>query len=129
MTSPNLRTMPPVFRFAPSTNGYLHLGHGLSALHNAGMAKAMSAAERAQRMASGAPYARRLDMAAASARVPQLTWDETGAGNTGNNIADPAAWGDVVLARKDTPTSYHLAVVVDDAAQGVTDVVRGRDLF
>jgi glutamyl-Q tRNA(Asp) synthetase len=43
--------------------------------------------------------------------------------------AEPAAWGDVVLARKETPTSYHLAVVVDDAAQGVTDVVRGRDLF
>ena len=41
----------------------------------------------------------------------------------------PEAWGDVVLARKDTPTSYHLAVVVDDAAQGVTDVVRGQDLF
>ncbi|MFO1124797.1 MAG: tRNA glutamyl-Q(34) synthetase GluQRS [Methylocystis sp.] len=43
--------------------------------------------------------------------------------------ADPARWGDVVLARKDTPTSYHIAVVVDDALQGVTDVVRGKDLF
>ena len=43
--------------------------------------------------------------------------------------ADPAAWGDVILARKDSPTSYHLSVVVDDAAQGVTDVVRGQDLF
>lgn len=43
--------------------------------------------------------------------------------------ADPAAWGDVVLARKDTPASYHIAVVVDDALQGVTDVVRGKDLF
>jgi glutamyl-Q tRNA(Asp) synthetase len=43
--------------------------------------------------------------------------------------ADPAQWGDVVLARKDTPASYHIAVVVDDALQGVTDVVRGRDLF
>ena len=43
--------------------------------------------------------------------------------------ADPARWGDVVLARKDVPGSYHLAVIVDDAAQGVTDVVRGRDLF
>ena len=48
---------------------------------------------------------------------------------TGFVIADPAAWGDVILARKETPTSYHLAVVVDDAAQGITDVVRGRDLF
>jgi glutamyl-Q tRNA(Asp) synthetase len=43
--------------------------------------------------------------------------------------ADPAAWGDVVLSRKDAPASYHLAVTVDDAAQGITDVVRGRDLF
>jgi glutamyl-Q tRNA(Asp) synthetase len=43
--------------------------------------------------------------------------------------ADPAAWGDAILARKDAPASYHLAVVVDDASQGITDVVRGRDLF
>ena len=50
-------------------------------------------------------------------------------GETGTVAADPAAWGDVILARKETPTSYHLAVVVDDAAQGVTEVVRGRDLF
>ena len=43
--------------------------------------------------------------------------------------AQPLAWGDVILARRETPTSYHLAVVVDDALQGVTDVVRGQDLF
>ena len=50
-------------------------------------------------------------------------------GETGRLVAAPQAWGDVVLARKETPTSYHLSVVVDDALQGVTDVVRGADLF
>jgi glutamyl-Q tRNA(Asp) synthetase len=64
-------------------------------------------------------------MAAALARTGPLTWDEVGTPVT----ADPAAWGDVVLARKETPTSYHLSVVVDDAAQGVTDIVRGQDLY
>ena len=223
--SPN-NMMPPVFRFAPSPNGHLHLGHALSALLNAGMAKAaggrlllriedidatrcrpefeaaiyedlawlglaweepvrrqsehfadyqaaldrlkamglvypsfesraeiaalavgrdpdgaplypgtakrLSAEERAARIASGVPYSLRLDIAAALARVPRLDWQETGAGpggEAGTVAADPAAWGDVILARKDVPTSYHLAVVADDAAQCVTDVVRGRDLF
>jgi len=226
--------MPPVFRFAPSPNGHLHLGHALSALLNANMARAaggrlllriedidvercrpeyeaaiyedlawlgiaweqpvwrqadhldayrtalgeleamgliypsfesraeiaaqvaereakgawprdpdgvplypgaaktMPPAERAQRIAGGKPYALRLDMAAALRCAGALTWSETGAGpsgETGRIAANPVAWGDVILGRKDTPTSYHLAVVVDDAAQGVTDVVRGRDLF
>ena len=97
-----------------------------------GDAKTMAPAERARRMVTAEPYALRLDMAAALARTAVLTWIETGAGpagETGIIAADPAAWGDVILARKETPTSYHLAVVVDDAAQGVTDVVRGRDLF
>ncbi len=225
--------MPPVFRFAPSPNGYLHLGHALSALINADMARAaggrlllriedidtarcrpeyeaaidedlawlglawerpvrrqsahygdyrealakldamglvypsfesraeiammvagrdakgpwprdpdgvphypgsaktLSPAERKRRMAAE-PYALRLDMAAALARTGALTWQETGAGpggETGTVAANPAHWGDVILARKDTPTSYHLAVVVDDAGQDVTDVVRGLDLF
>jgi len=219
--------MPPVFRFAPSPNGYLHLGHALSALINADLAKAAGGRlllriedidetrcrpeyeasidedlawlgiewekpvrrqsahyadyraalakldamgliyrayetrseigraavgrdpdgaplypgrhntiigddERKRRAAAGEPYALRLDMAEAVERAGPLTWREDGAGpagETGVVAADPAAWGDVILARKETPTSYHLAVVVDDAAQGVTDVVRGNDLF
>ena len=80
----------------------------------------------------GEPYALRLDMAAALLRAGTLPVDRNrrrASGETGIVAADPAAWGDVILARKETPTSYHLAVVVDDAAQGVTDVVRGHDLF
>jgi glutamyl-Q tRNA(Asp) synthetase len=97
-----------------------------------GSAAAMAAAERRRRRDAGDPYALRLDMPAAIARAGRLFWDETGAGpdgDTGRAVAEPAAWGDVVLARKETPTSYHLSVVVDDARQGVTDVVRGLDLF
>jgi glutamyl-Q tRNA(Asp) synthetase len=101
-----------------------------------GTAKAMPPAERARRMATAEPYALRLDMQAALARIGPLSWNESGEGprgETGTVAADPAAnpaiWGDVILARKDAPASYHLAVTVDDAAQGITDVVRGRDLF
>jgi glutamyl-Q tRNA(Asp) synthetase len=97
-----------------------------------GMAKTLPPPERARRMAAGEPYALRLDMAAAIARCGPLTWTETGAGPEGEGgsiAAAPERWGDVVLARKDTPTSYPLAVAVDDAAQNVTQVVRGQDLF
>lgn len=70
------------------------------------------------------PHCWRIDMAAAVARTGPLTWTDHGR----EIAADPLAQGDVVLARKDAPASYHLAVTVDDAWQGVTDVVRGVDL-
>lgn len=86
-----------------------------------------------QRIASGAGHALRLDMTKALRLAGgPLFWEETGAGPDGERgqiAADPARWGDVVLARKDTPTSYHLSVVIDDASQGVTHVMRGQDLF
>jgi glutamyl-Q tRNA(Asp) synthetase len=97
-----------------------------------GMASAMPERERARRMQAGEPYALRLDMAAAQARTGPLDWTETGVGpggETGPVSARPQAWGDVVLGRKETPTSYHLSVVLDDALQGITHVVRGQDLF
>ena len=97
-----------------------------------GAAKLLSPAERARRLESGAPFALRLDMAAACARASDLGWIEAGQGpdgETGAVTARPQAWGDVILARKETPTSYHLSVTLDDALQGVTEVVRGQDLF
>jgi glutamyl-Q tRNA(Asp) synthetase len=226
--------MPPVFRFAPSPNGYLHLGHAFSALLNFGLAREaggrfllriedidptrckveyedaiyedlawlgiawekkvrrqsehlddyckaieqlssegliypsfesraeiarlvtvreadgpwprdpdgaplypgqareLSARERARLIEGGAPYALRLDMAKAIARAGPLIWCERGEGGDGEDgkvAATPEAWGDVIMARRETPTSYHLSVVVDDALQGVTEVVRGSDLF
>lgn len=100
-----------------------------------GTCRHLSDAERAVRMDQ--PHCWRLDMAKAVALAPQtpaplvgesegVWWHDEYAGWI---IADPLAAGDVVLARKETPTSYHLAVTIDDAAQGVTDVVRGVDLF
>lgn len=71
------------------------------------------------------PHAWRLDMAKAAASAGLLAWRD----NDIEIVARPELFGDVVLARKDAPASYHLAVTVDDAAQGVTDIVRGRDLF
>ena len=92
-----------------------------------------SEAHRESMIMSGAPYALRLDSRRAIARVAsRLTWEEAGAGpngETGEVEAKPEIWGDIVLARKDTPASYHLACVLDDAYQEVTHVVRGRDLF
>jgi glutamyl-Q tRNA(Asp) synthetase len=222
----------PVFRFAPSPNGFLHLGHALSALLNFDMARAAHGrlllriedidttrcrpefeaailedlvwlgvrwdgdvrrqsqhgddyrrvinwlkaedllypsfetrsdmARLVEHGDAGVPWPRdpdgaplapgrrrpwplpaasprpkgagalRLDMEQALARTGALTFSETGAGpggESGTIAARPQVWGDVVLSRKHFPASYHVAVVVDDALQGVTHVVRGRDLF
>jgi glutamyl-Q tRNA(Asp) synthetase len=97
-----------------------------------GAAKLLSSEARLRLLESGAPYALRLDMTAARARAGQLGWIEHGegpGGETGTVAARPEVWGDVVLARKEMPTSYHLSVVLDDALQRVTDIVRGQDLF
>lgn len=63
---------------------------------------------------------------------PHLTFEEFGIGPDGQSgevLCRPEVWGDVIIARKDTPTSYHLSVVVDDALQGVSQITRGQDIF
>ena len=95
-----------------------------------GTCRLITAEERAARLARGDPAAWRIDMAQAlAALATSLTFREEGTGARIEEIAHPQAWGDVVLARKDVGTSYHVAVVIDDACQGITHVVRGRDLF
>lgn len=96
-----------------------------------GTCRDLSEAEARRRRTAGEPHVLRLAMDRALARVAGAAlvyrlFDETGAQR--DVTVDPAGWGDVVLARKDVPTSYHLSVVVDDALQGVSHVVRGRDL-
>lgn len=89
-------------------------------------------AEAARRVAAGEPHLLRLRVRKAMSVAGPLSWQETGEGPSGEHstiAADPSIWGDFVVARREVPTSYHLAVVVDDALQGVTHVVRGRDLF
>jgi glutamyl-Q tRNA(Asp) synthetase len=91
-----------------------------------GTCRALPEGVRAARIAAGEPHALRLDMARALTSAPgALTFDEAGEGAI---ACDPAPFGDVVLARKDAPASYHLCVTHDDALQGVTLVTRGIDL-
>ena len=92
-----------------------------------GTCRHLDAAQRRTRIEAGAAYALRLDVAKACAQLSApLTFIEH---SRGEITADPTLFGDVVLARKDTPASYHLAVVVDDALQGITLVTRGDDLL
>jgi glutamyl-Q tRNA(Asp) synthetase len=101
-----------------------------------GLFKGRDPAEIARRCAGGEPFALRVHMdaaiAAAATRLggPPLAFTELGEDGAPQTIeARPERWGDAVIVRKDVPTSYHLAVVVDDAWQGVTHVTRGRDLY
>lgn len=89
-------------------------------------------ADEAARLAAGEPFAWRLNMTAAEAAAGPLSFFEMGegpGGERGRIDVAPGPAGDVVLARKDVGVAYHLAVVVDDARQQITDVVRGHDLF
>ncbi len=100
--------------------------HGADGWVYPGLCRHLSADEAERRRAAGESFALRLDMAKAVAQAGPLVWHDAEAGPV---AADPMPFGDVVLARKDVPTSYHLAVTVDDALQGVTLVTRGVDLF
>ena len=90
-----------------------------------GLCRGLPAAERAAALAAGRPCAMRLDVVRAAAAAGPLAWRDL---ERGDVAARPERFGDVVLARKDVPTSYHLSVVVDDHLQGVTLVTRGADL-
>lgn len=96
-----------------------------------GTCRHLSADEIATRLAKGMPHSWRLDMEKALAETGRLTWAEmqTDLSRSHQVDAEPKAWGDVILVRKDTPTSYHLSVVLDDAAQHITHVTRGTDLY
>jgi glutamyl-Q tRNA(Asp) synthetase len=97
-----------------------------------GTCRALKNEERPKRMAAGEAYALRLDVGKAAGEIGAQFFEERGAGpngETGRISVDPNLFGDIVLARKNMPAAYHLAVVVDDAFQGVTLVTRGNDLF
>ena len=100
--------------------------HGDGDSRYPGTCRGLSRHEQNARIRAGDAHALRLDVAKAHALTGPLTWHDRKAGVV---RADPESQGDVVLARKDVPTSYHLAVTVDDHVQGVTLVTRGSDLF
>jgi len=91
-----------------------------------GTCRHLATSEREDQISAGEAHAIRLDMDAAVMRTGALTWNDARAGEV---AACPERFGDVVLARKDTPTSYHLSVTLDDHIQGITLVTRGTDLF
>lgn len=98
--------------------------HGAEGPLYPGTCRGLSEVERERRMARE-PHAWRLDVARATGLSGPLVWCE----GEKEIAAEPSLFGDVVVARKDAPASYHLAVTIDDAAQQISDVVRGADLF
>ncbi|SRR5579885_1091487 len=109
-----------------------HAPHGPEGAPYPGTCRRLSAGEREAKIASNLPYALRLDVEKAARLAGPLHFEELGRGpdgETGIIAARPLLFGDIVLARKETPSAYHLAAVVDDAFQGVTLVTRGHDLF
>ena len=108
------------------------LGDALSAPHGAPVEaptdtdQLLTEAERQRRLDAGAPFSLRLRMERALERTGPLVWTDR---QYGTQQSRPEMFGDVVLARRDIPTSYHLAVTLDDALQGVTLVTRGEDLL
>ncbi len=103
-----------------------HAPHGPDGPLYPGLCRDLPPHEAAARRAAGQPCALRLNLRRALALTGPLRWRDL---DQGWQTADPSPFGDVVLARKDVPASYHLAVTVDDALQGVTLVTRGQDLF
>ena len=99
--------------------------HGMEGTVYPGLCRALTPVLREKKLNSGLPYAFRLDVKKALKLVGELTWTDL---IMGEQKVEPYELGDIVIARKDTPTSYHLAVTVDDAIQGVTLVTRGEDL-
>lgn len=103
--------------------------HGPDGILYPGLCRTMDPGLRRERLAEGEPHALRLEMAAAVAQTGgagRLSWHDR---EKGAVRAEPERFGDVILARKEMPTSYHLAVTLDDHLQGVTCVIRGEDLF
>lgn len=100
--------------------------HGPDGPRYPGTCRGLAVTTAEARLAAGEPHAWRLDVARALVLTGPLAWTDLAQGEI---AADPGVFGDVVIARKETPTSYHLAVTVDDALQGVTLVTRGADLF
>ncbi len=103
-----------------------HAPHGPDGVLYPGTCRHLEASQREDLIAQGIPYALRLDMDKAHAQTGPLNWTDRA---KGLQQATPEIFGDVVLARKDVPTSYHLSVTLDDHLQGITLVTRGEDLF